>query len=102
MITDHGTQFTSLSRKTCSSPRPNEFQRFLSEKGIKHIRARIKHPQSNGKVERLFQTLWQLKNHFGSWEKTIQYYNFKRPHMSLENGSLRTPYRAFLDKQRKS
>ncbi len=101
LITDHGTQFTSLPSKICNGPRPNEFQRFLADRGIMHIKARIKHPQSNGKVERLFQTLWQLKNHFGSWEKTIQYYNFKRPHMSLENGSLRTPYEAFLDKQKK-
>jgi putative transposase len=102
LITDHGTQFTSLPRKTYNNPKPNEFQKFLKEKEIKHIRARVKHPQSNGKVERLFQTLERLKNHFGNWEKAVEYYNYKRPHMSLETGGLRTPHEAFIDKKRKN
>lgn len=100
LMTDHGTQFTSLPRETCGEPAPNEFQKFLNEKGIRHIKARVKHPQSNGKVERLFQTLEQLKKHWGSWDRTAEYYNYKRPHMSLENGRLRTPYQAFKDKNK--
>ncbi|MFH1774412.1 MAG: DDE-type integrase/transposase/recombinase, partial [Methanobacteriota archaeon] len=100
LMTDHGIQFTSLPRETCAEPEPNEFQKFLSEKGIKHIKARVKHPQSNGKVERLFATLRRLKEHFGSWDASVEYYNFRRPHMSLENGKLRTPYQAFMDKRR--
>lgn len=102
LITDHGTQFTSIPRETCDNPQPSEFQKFLSEKGVKHIKARVKHPQSNGKVERLFATLRRLKEHFGSWNGAVEYYNFKRPHMSLENGKLRTPYEAFIDKMRKN
>jgi putative transposase len=102
IISDHGTQFVSLAREACRDPEPNEFQRFIEEKGIKHIKARVKHPQSNGKVEKLFDTLQNLKKHFGSWKRTVEYYNFERPHMSLENGKLRTPYRAFVDKMRKN
>jgi transposase InsO family protein len=102
-MTDHGTQFTSLPRETCSDPGANEFQRFLDEKGIKHVKARVRHPQSNGKVERLYQTLCGLRNHLGSWDKAAEYYNFCMPHMSLENGRLRTPpYEAFMDKMRKN
>ena len=52
LMTDHGTQFTSLPRDTCVDPKPNEFQQFLQRYDIKHIKARVKHPQSNGKVER--------------------------------------------------
>lgn len=102
LITDHGPQFTSLARESCAEPEPNEFQEFLAEKGVEHIKARVKHPQSNGKVERLFATLHRLKNHFGTWDATVEYYNFKHPHMSLENGKLRTPYVAFIDKMRKN
>ena len=29
VMTDHGTQFTSLSRKNCKDPKSNEFQQFL-------------------------------------------------------------------------
>jgi putative transposase len=102
VITDHGAQFTSLPRGSCPDPRPNEFQRFLRMMGIKQIKARVKHPQSNGKVERLFQTLEGLKAHFRCWEDAVDYYNYERPHMSLENEGLRTPYQAFLDKTRES
>ena len=79
---------------------PNEFQRILQSYSIKHIKARVKHPQSNGKVERVIQTMQNLRKHFPNWDTVVYYYNFKRPHSSLENGCLRTPYQAFLDKTR--
>jgi putative transposase len=100
MMTDHGTQFTSLPRDSCPDPRQNEFQQLLKKLGIIHIKARVKHPQSNGKVERAGQTIEQLRKHFLNWDDTVYYYNFKRPHSSLENGHLRTPYQAFQDKMR--
>jgi len=101
LMTDHGTQFTSLPRETCADPKPNEFQQFLNQVGIHHIKSRVKHPQSNGKVERVILTMRQLAQHFSCWEAVIGYYNYQRPHSSLENGCLRTPYQAFQDKTRK-
>ena len=100
VMTDHGTQFTSLPRTSCASPQMNEFQQALKQYGVLHIKARVKHPQSNGKVERVGQTIQHLRKHFSSWEEAVQYYNFKRPHSSLENGRLRTPHQAFLEKSR--
>ena len=100
MMTDHGTQFTSLSRESCPDPQQNKFQQLLKQLGILHIKARVKHPQSNGKVERAGQTIEQLRKHFINWNDTVYYYNFQRPHSSLENGHLRTPYEAFQDKMR--
>ena len=101
LMTDHGTQFTSSSRDNCKDPKPNEFQQFLKGSQIKHIKSRVKHPQSNGKVERVILTIKQLWNHFQCWDAAVLYYNYERPHSSLENGSLRTPYQAFQDKIRK-
>ena len=100
MMTDHGTQFTSLPRETCSDPQHNKFQQLLKQYQIIHIKARVKHPQSNGKVERAGQTIEQLRKHFPTWEDTVYYYNFQRPHSSLENDHLRTPYQALQDKMR--
>ena len=100
LMTDHGTQFTSLSRESCADPKPNGFQQMLSSYDIKHIKARVKHPQSNGKVERVIQTLQLLGRHFNCWDSAVHYYNYRRPHSSLENGGLRTPYQAFVDKTR--
>jgi putative transposase len=103
LLSDHGTQFTSLKRENCSDPEENEFQKKLREYNIQHILARVKHPQTNGKMERWFGTLERLLIHFdGNVDRAVQFYNFKRPHMSLENGHLRTPYEAFLDKMRKN
>jgi len=98
LISDHGTQFTSLTRESCSNPKENLFQLRLKELGIKHIKARIKHPQTNGKLERWWQTNSFLTKHFGTINKAVKYYNEQRPHMSLENGSLRTPLQAFIEK----
>lgn len=100
LMTDHGTQFTSLSRESCKEPQPNEFQKYLKDNEIEHIKARIKHPQSNGKIERLFRTLKILKDYNGSWKEAVKVYNYERIHMSLElEDRLRTPYQAFLEKQ---
>lgn len=102
LMTDHGVQFNSVERETCQNPEPNAFQRRLNELGTEHIKARVKHPQSNGKAERVVQTMRGLYRHFGSLEKAVGYYNFRRPHMSLElaDGSLRTPAEAFQDRMR--
>ncbi|MDH3976502.1 MAG: DDE-type integrase/transposase/recombinase [Deltaproteobacteria bacterium] len=46
IITDNGSQFTSNAFKAC-----------LQGQGIKHIRTSVRHPQTNGKIERFFQSL---------------------------------------------
>lgn len=102
IMSDHGTTFISIPRINCANPNPNVFQQTVEDVGSEHINSRVKHPQSNGKVERVIQTLIPLVKHFGSWDAAVKYYNYRRPHMSLNNGSLRTPHQAFLDKQRKN
>lgn len=99
--TDHGPQYVANEqegKKTGTS----KFTELLHELGIQHIKARIKHPQANGKVERLIGTIKRLWNELGSLDKAVRHYNYKRPHMSLENGKLRIPYQAFLEKARKA
>lgn len=100
VMTDHGTQFTSLAREGKES-KPNEFQRYLEENGIGHIKARVKHPQSNGKLERLIFTLKDLRKYFGTWEEVVNYYNYKRMHMSLYEDRIITPAMAYEMKKLK-
>ena len=90
VMSDHGTQFD------------NHFTEQIEEIGSKHIKSRIKHPQSNGKAERAVGTMKHLWNELGSLKKAVDHYNYKKPHMSLTNGRLRTPYQAFIEKMRKS
>jgi putative transposase len=97
-MTDHGTPFTSLERKTCKDPKPNAFQKCLASHDIRHIKARVKHPQSNGKVEKLGDTLFKLQKHYDSWEEVIEYYNYERPHWSLKTEECETPFKAYIRK----
>lgn len=73
---------------------------FLQGYNIRHMKARVKHPQSNVKVERADQMLQRLWKHFQCWDATVEYYNFKRPHSLLENVCLGAPFQAFFDKTR--
>ena len=97
---DHGSQFI-CNEKEGKKQGESEFSKVLKDYRVKQIFARVKHPQSNGKVERLIATIKRLWIELGSLEKAVKHYNYKRPHRSLTNEKLRTPYQAFLEKQRK-
>ena len=93
-ISDHGSQFTN------NTGGENNFKKFLDDNNIKQILCRIKHPQSNGKVERLFQTYEQHRDAFPTAQAYQQWYNQVRPHMSLNFDELETPWQAFQRKMR--
>jgi len=94
-ISDHGCQFTSNKGDgTCA------FSVFLDENKITQILCRIKHPQSNGKVERFFQTYERHRDSFHSQDEFVHWYNQIRPHMSLDVNVLETPWRAFERKKK--
>ncbi len=96
VLTDHGTQFCQNEDNTY------KFREHLKSKKVKHILARIKHPQTNGKVEKLNHTMQGLLDRFGNLQDAVKFYNEVRPHMSLDkDGHLRTPLQAFNDKKRK-
>lgn len=97
---DHGSVYTSNDQKG-KKKGEGQVEKELKKLGVHQIFARIKHPQGNGKLERVISTIKRLWNELGSLEKAIKHYNYKRPHRSLTNGKLRTPYQAFLDKARK-
>ncbi len=94
-ISDHGSQFTSNIIDGNS-----RFKEFLNAKGIKQILCRIKHPQSNGKVEKWFETYDNHRFAFTTIEEFIRWYNEKRPHRSLNFAILETPQLAFIRKMK--
>jgi transposase InsO family protein len=71
------------------------FAATLSSLGIKHIRIRPYRPRTNGKAERLIQTLlteWAYARLYGSSEERnatlplyLERYNYRRPHGSLRH-----------------
>ena len=96
-INDHGTQFV----KTLSEEN-SRFVEYLKSKGIKQILCRIKHPQSNGKIEKWFDIYVRHRNAFKTKEEFLYWYNEVRPHRALKFDILETPQQAFLRKMRKN
>jgi len=76
-LTDHGSVFWSVRRGESA------FDRYCQQQGIKHILGGIGKPTTQGKIERWFRTYDLEHSRFSLHRKFIHYYNFERPHMSL-------------------
>ncbi len=97
ILTGRDVQFYS-SDKNGQSSSPNGFQQFLATQGVKHILARVNHPQTNGKIERWFGEVKRKIKHFSSLDELVHWYNEIKPHMSLDWENLETPSKAFIRK----
>ncbi|MDD5708423.1 MAG: IS481 family transposase [Kiritimatiellae bacterium] len=87
MLTDNGRQYASWHGKT-------KFQQELARNRIQHIRSSPHHPQTLGKIERFWKTIWEefiSRARFATFEEArerlrwwVQYYNHQRPHQALD------------------
>jgi transposase InsO family protein len=86
VLTDNGTQYVTWRGKS-------EFSKVLELRGIKHIVATPRHPETLGKTERFWGTLWRecveaavfrgiddARARIGLF---IDHYNFQRPHSGI-------------------
>jgi len=94
-ISDHGAQFMN------NMDGYSEFQEFLKENKIQFIPCKIKHPQSNGKIEKWFDCYDRHRKAFNNKEELLHWHNELRPHRSLNFEILETPKQAFIRKRRK-
>jgi putative transposase len=95
VITDHGSQFYA-NKKDKNGVGESQFEVFLQDNGIKHIKARVKHPQTNGKVEKWYDTYEKHKSKFDNFDEFVNWYNTVRYHESLDaKHYLQTPNDAF-------
>lgn len=81
ILTDNGTQFVSARN---SETADHNFKKFLEFHGVKHIRARVHHPQTNGKIERFFGEVERRAAKFGSIDAVVSWHNELKPHSSLD------------------
>jgi putative transposase len=100
LLTDHGSQYTANVPGGLG-----EFDRHLiglRRRGvrIRHIFSRVKHPQTNGKMERFFGTVETKQGEFPTFDAFVTWYNERRPHMSLDFDRAETPLEAFERKLR--
>jgi putative transposase len=97
VISDHGSEFVANKRDKHGHAK-HRFELYCKENGIKQVLCRVKHPQTNGKLEKFFHIYDQRRWEFDSIEDFQHWYNYIRPHMSLDFDNLETPYQAFNDR----
>jgi transposase InsO family protein len=87
VLTDNGPQYASWRGKS-------RYRKELEKLGIRHLLARPKRPQTLGKIERFWGTLYREcveRAVFADLEDArrrighfVDHYNFRRPHQALE------------------
>jgi transposase InsO family protein len=87
ILTDNGTQYVTWRGKSA-------FTRELEKRGIQQVVARPRHPQTLGKIERFWGTLWReciqsaVFVDLGDAQRRIglfiDHYNFQRPHQGID------------------
>lgn len=124
ILTDHGSQFYANASEI-KKKGESMFEKKLVEFGIRQILARVNHPQTNGKLERLHGEIQRYLHEFEeeSADKTtrgscgdhvggpfhtapltdavsrfIEWYNLYRAHRSLDWENQETPAQAFVRK----
>ena len=100
VLTGRDVQFYASDKKGKESGK-NRFQLFLEANDIQHILARVKHPQTCGKIERFFG---EVENRLYKWHdfetvgELIEWHNNLLPSMSLDYDNLETAAEAFQRK----
>jgi transposase InsO family protein len=87
ILTDNGTQYVTWRGKSA-------FTKELEKRGIRQVVARPRHPQTLGKIERFWGTLWreciqsEVFVDLGDAQRRIglfiDHYNFLRPHQGID------------------
>ena len=97
IMTDHGSQFYSNESKSCQKG-PSQYEQELVRLGIQQIMSGVRHPQTNGKTERFHGELQYRLHRFKGVDELVRWYNYEKPHRSLNWDNLETPARAFKRK----
>jgi transposase InsO family protein len=88
VLTDNGAQYVTWRGKSL-------FSKELEKRGIQQVVARPRHPQTLGKIERFWGTLWRecleaavfldLADARARIGHFIDWYNFRRPHSGIDS-----------------
>ena len=97
-----GYIFNIWNEKEAAARGEAEFEKELVALGIRHIRARAGHPQTNCKLERFHGAIQRKLKWFSGIDELVRWYNYDRPHDSLDRETLETPVRAFVRKMPRS
>jgi len=94
ILSDRGSQFYAVEADAREKGL-TEFELYLMKNHIRQILGRVSHPQTNGKIEKLFDEIERKIKFFNSINECIEWYNTIKPHGALD---LKTPIEAYYHK----
>jgi putative transposase len=94
ILSDRGIQFYAIEAEAREKGL-TEFELDLMKNHIKQILGRVSHPQTNGKIEKLFDEIGKKIKFFNCIDECITWYNTIKPHGALD---LKTPVEAYYQK----
>ena len=94
ILSDHGTTFYAIESERREKGM-TQFEKCLLKHKIRLIVGRVRHPQTNGKIEKFFDIFENKIKWFSSTEEFMRWYNAVRPHGALD---LKTPVEAYYEK----
>ena len=96
VLSDKGSQFFANTRNKQGERALSEFEQELNALGIELWTSRRNHPQTNGKMERWFQTLKKRKKKHSeeTLQESVKWYNEKRIHDAL---NYKTPEQTYQE-----
>ena len=107
ILSDHGSTFYAVEadgRERGLTAHRVRGVPAQGEDGIRLIVGRVDHPQTNGKIEKFFDTFERNVGNFEAIDEFMVWYNYVRPHGAFEVGKLETPgimyYRRLPEKGR--
>ncbi len=97
VLSDKGAQFYANKYDKKGEKGISEFERELMELGIEFWTSRRNHPQTNGKMEKWFDTMKKrFKKHPNeTLQEFVKWYNEERIHHALE---YKTPEKVYIEK----
>ncbi len=98
ILSDRGSSFYAVEAEARARGL-SKFELYLMKNHIKQILSRVNHPQTNGKLEKLFDTVERgLSKGFSPIEKCVEWYNCIKPHGALDLERAETPLEAYYRK----
>ena len=98
MLSDKGTQFYNSKKNKKEVLTPSLFEQELDKLGIEFWTSRRNHPQTNGKMEKWFDTFKKRKNKHPdeTLQEFVKWYNEERIHHALDYKTPEEVYRENL------
>jgi len=98
ILSDRGSSFYAVEAEARVKGL-TKFELYLMRNHIKQILSGVSHPQTNGKLEKLFDTIEKgLAKGFSPIDECVRWYNTIKPHGALDLKNAETPIEAYYRK----